>query len=320
MSLSTVASPVGYLGPAGTFSHEALVTLLPEAADVVPMASVTRALDAVRGGEVAASLVPIENSVEGAVSATLDELASGDGLQIVAEIAIPVRFCLAALPDVEGPVRTVVTHPHAMAQCRAWLAQNYPEADLVPASSTASAAVSVARGDYDAAICAKRAALTYDLEILSDDLADNRDAETRFILVSRPGPPPPATGADKTTLDIYMRADAPGALLELLTEFAVRGVNLTRIESRPTKTALGNYYFSVDCEGHISDDRVAEALMGLHRVSGRITYLGSYARHDGHAPLSRPGTSNNDFAEARTWLARIHGLREAGEEGMRGVD
>lgn len=177
---------IGYLGPAGTFSHEALVQLLPDVVDPVPMASVTRALEAVRTGLVAASLVPIENSVEGAVSATLDELAAGTGLQILAEIAIPVRFCVAVRPGARIPVRSVVTHPHAIAQCRSWLAENLPDADLVPAASTAAAAVSVANGEYDAAICSLRAAAATGLAILADDVADNNDAETRFILV---GPP-----------------------------------------------------------------------------------------------------------------------------------
>lgn len=312
MILQVPDAPIGYLGPSGTFTHEALLQLLPEVTDPRPMASVTRALEAVRSGDVSASLVPIENSVEGAVSATLDELALGRGLQILAEVAIPVRFCVARRAGSTGEVRTVVTHPHAMAQCRTWLADHLPQAEHVPAASTASAAVAVAAGEYDAAICSHVAATANGLEILADDVGDNHDAETRFILVGLPGPPAAPTGADKTTLDIYMREDQPGALLEILTEFAVRGVNLTRIESRPTKTTLGNYYFSVDCEGHIVDERVAEALMGLHRVCGNVRYLGSYARHDGRSPLSRAGTSNNDFAEARSWLARIQGLREEG--------
>lgn len=308
---------IGYLGPAGTFTHEALLMLLPTAADdIVAMASVAKALDAVRDGEVAASLVPIENSVEGAVSATLDELAVGGGLQIRAEIAIPVRFCLAAT-DPESPIRTVVTHPHAQAQCRTWVADHLPGIEVVPAASTAAAAAAVARAEFDAAICAHRAAAEYGLSIRADDIADNPDAETRFILVGPPGPPPPATGADKTTLDVYLREDHPGALLEILTEFAVRGVNLTRIESRPTKTTLGNYYMSIDCEGHVSDEAVGEALMGLHRICGSVHYRGSYARHDGRPPLRRAGTSNNDFAEARSWLARIRNLRESGEEDVR---
>ncbi|MFI0433522.1 MAG: prephenate dehydratase [Candidatus Nanopelagicales bacterium] len=300
------AGRLGYLGPAGTFSHEALAALAPEVDALVPIGSVSRALDSVRSGEVAAALVPIENSVEGAVSTTLDELAAGADLQIVAEIAIPVRFCLAAREGaVLADVRTVVTHPHAQAQTRAWLAHALPDADVVPAASTAAAAVAVAQGEFDAAVCAARAADEYGLEVLAADIADNRDAETRFILVSLPCDPPPPSGADKTTLELFMRADHPGALLEILTEFAVRGVNLTRIESRPTKTILGNYYFSVDCEGHVADDRVGEALMGLHRICGDVRYRGSYARHDGRSPIMREGTSNADFAAARKWLDQI---------------
>jgi len=304
-----MSDQVAYLGPAGTFSHEALLTLMPQVVAPVPLPTVTRALAAVRNGEVALALVPIENSVEGAVSATLDELSAGNGLRILAEIAIPVEFCLAA-PASVASVRTIVTHPHAEAQCRGWLAAHHPDASVVPASSTAAAAAAVARGEFDAAICARIAAKEYGLTELATEIADNPDAQTRFILVGRPGRSPEPTGADKTTLELFMREDHPGALLEILTEFAVRGVNLTRIESRPTKTSLGSYYFSVDCEGHVTDARVAEALMGLHRICAEVRYLGSYPRHDNRKPVMRDGTRNNDFAEAREWLATLQDLRE----------
>ena len=299
----------GYLGPRGTFSHEALLTLRPDATDPQPMRTVTVALDAVRAGEVTAALVPMENSVEGAVSATLDELAAAGDLQIVAEVAVPVRFVLATRPD-QRVVTSILTHPHAAAQCRGWLAQHYPDVDVVPASSTAAAAVSVARGEYDAAVCAHRAAFEYELTVAADDIGDNPEATTRFVLVRRPGPPPPPSGADKTTLEIFMREDHPGALLEILTEFAVRGVNLTRIESRPTKTTLGKYYFSVDCEGHVDDERVGEAMMGLYRICAEVRYKGSYPRHDNLAPVARPGTGNSDFVAARRWLNEVRGLGE----------
>jgi prephenate dehydratase len=300
---------VAYLGPAGTFSHEALLTLLPYVDDPLPLPTVTRALAAVRAEEVHLALVPIENSVEGAVSATLDELSADGGLNIVAEIAIPVEFCLAARPGITD-VRTVVTHPHAEAQCRAWLASQYPEAAVVPASSTAAAAAAVARGEFDAAICAQIAAKEYGLAELAIQIADNPDAQTRFILVGPAGRVPARTGADKTTLELFMRADHPGALLEILTEFAVRGVNLTRIESRPTKTSLGSYYFSVDCEGHIQDARVAEALMGLHRICADVRFLGSYPRHDNRSPVMREGTRNEDFAGAQKWFDALLNPRE----------
>lgn len=300
---------VGYLGPAGTFTHQALLELYPDLVEPVPIATVTQALAAVREGKVDLALVPIENSVEGAVSATLDELSSGSGLHIVAEIAIPVDFCLA-VRDVATPVHTVVTHPHAEAQCRSWLAEHHPGASVIPASSTASAAAAVAHGEFDAAVCARIAADVYGLAVAADGIADSADAQTRFILVAPPGRIPEPTGADKTTLELYMREDHSGALLEILTEFAVRGVNLTRIESRPTKTTLGSYYFSVDCEGHICDARVAEALMGLHRVCAEVRYLGSYPRHDNRAPLMREGTRNKDFAEAQEWLNTLLDPRE----------
>ena len=300
---------VGYLGPSGTFSHQALLALDPDIDNPIAMATVSQALAAVREGSVDLALVPIENSVEGAVSATLDELSSGEGLHIVAEIAIPVDFCLS-VGDATTDIKTIVTHPHAEAQCRQWLAANYPQAQVIPASSTANAAASVARGEFDAAICADIAAEVYGLSVVAAGIADSAEAQTRFILVGPPGRIPEASGADKTTLELYMRADHPGALLEILTEFAVRGVNLTRIESRPTKTALGSYYFSVDCEGHITDERVREALMGLHRVCAEVRYLGSYPRHDNQAPLMREGTRNKDFAEAREWLNTLLDLRE----------
>lgn len=304
-----MSQAVGYLGPAGTFSHEALLTLLPNVVDPIALPTVTRALSAVRTGEVDQALVPIENSVEGAVSATLDELSTDGGLNIQAEIAIPVEFCLATRPG-HTEIRSVVTHPHAEAQCRGWLATHYPDAAVVPASSTAAAAAAVARGEFDAAICAQIAAREYELQEVARQIADNPDAQTRFILVGPAGQVPPSTGADKTTLELFMREDHPGALLEILTEFAVRGVNLTRIESRPTKTSLGSYYFSVDCEGHIDDARVAEALMGLHRICADVRFLGSYPRHDNRAPVMREGTRNEDFAEAQKWFATLLDPRE----------
>lgn len=300
---------LAFLGPSGTFTEAALLAMpVSVGAVLVPEPTVASALNGVRTGAYDAALVPIENSVEGSVSATLDELGFGEPLVIADEIALPVRFCLMALPGVsiEG-VKSVATHPHAEAQCRAWLAEHLPGALVIPASSTAAAAAALREQPtpYDAAIAQELAAQRYGLQVLARDIADNEDASTRFVLVARPGPPPPRTGADKTTLMLFMRADHSGALLEILTEFAVRGINLTRIESRPTKKTLGDYYFSVDLEGHVEDARVGEALMGLRRVCAHVRYLGSYPRHDGKVPVLRDGTSDEDFADAREWLAQI---------------
>jgi prephenate dehydratase len=255
-------------------------------------------------------MVPLENSVEGSVATTLDELASGEPLQVTREVVLPVRFALLARPGTGmHDVRTVATHPHAEAQCRRWLREVLPEASVVLSPSTADAAREVAAGRYDAALSAPVAADHYGLTALADDVHDRDDAVTRFVLVSRPGPPPAPTGTDRTSLFAYIADDHPGALLELLTEFAVRGVNLTRIESRPTGDRLGRYFFSVDCEGHVADARVGEALSALRRVCADVRVLGSYPRADGVAPTLRPGTADEDFRDSAAWLAR---LREGG--------
>lgn len=299
----------GFLGPAGTFAEAALRTLPAAArADLSPYASVPAALDAVRRGEVDGALVPFENSVEGAVPTTLDELASGDPLQVVREVLLPVSFALLARPGT-GPeqVRTVATHPHAEAQCRRWLRDVLPQAQVVTTPSTADAAKAVAEGRYDAAIAAPLAAELYGLAVLAPEVHDSEGAVTRFVLVARPGPSAAPTGADRTTLVAFIAEDHPGALLELLTEFAVRGVNLTRIESRPTGGGLGRYCFSVDCEGHLADARVGEALSALRRACADVRFLGSYPRADGTTPVVRPGTSDADFRDAAAWLTRLRG-------------
>ena len=302
---------VAYLGPRGSFAEAAARALLADAdVEFVASASVQVALDAARAGEVDAALVPIENSVEGSVSVTLDELANGKRLVIIDEVVIPVRFSLMARPgtSVSSIVR-IATHPHAQAQVRGWIAEHLPQAHVIPALSTAAAAAAVAEEPpaFDAAVAQSIAAEIYGLEIVADDIQDNDDAFTRFVLVRLPGEIPPPTGADKTTLSLYMKQDEPGALLAILSEFAVRGVNLTRIESRPTKKALGDYYFSVDLEGHVADARVSEALMGLHRVCLDVRFLGSYARHDGKQPVLRAGVTDSDFAEAQAWLDKLKG-------------
>ena len=298
-----------YLGPEGTFTEQALRTLPAAAkADLQPCSTVTVALDAVRNGEADGAVVPIENSVEGSVPVTLDELATGDPLMITREMTVPIAFSLVAPHGVDrDAVRRVATHPHAAAQTRRWCALHLPGAEVVHTSSTAYAAFMLTQPDpgWDAAISAPVAAEHYRLATLATSIGDNPDALTRFVLVSRPGSPPPPTGRDKTSLVAFMREDHPGALLEILDQLTVRGVNMTRIESRPTGAALGNYCFSIDCEGHIEDARVGEALMGLRRVCADVRFLGSYERHDGVAPDIRVGTSDREFLDAAAWLARL---------------
>lgn len=298
----------GFFGPEGTFTHQALLTLPALRNDPVPYATVAGALEAVRAGEVTAALVPIENSVEGGVSATLDNLAYGDPLVITREVLLPVQFTLFVRPGTTlADVRQVLTHPHAAAQCREWLAANLPQATVTEGGSTAAAAAEVAdpRSRFDAAVCAAIAGEMHGLVPAATAIADNPDAVTRFVLVSRPGPVGPPTGADKTTMVLFMYEDHPGALLEILEQFASRGVNLCRIESRPTRKTLGDYCFSVDAEGHIDDARLAEAMMGLHRICADVVFLGSYPRADRVEPRVVRGTSNRDYAEAAAWLHRL---------------
>ncbi|MEO6702947.1 MAG: prephenate dehydratase [Jatrophihabitantaceae bacterium] len=303
-----------FLGPAGTFAHAAAQQFLDSAPrpspdeqpELVGYASVTQAIDALHHGEVDAAVVPLENSVEGAVPATLDALAGEQSLMILAETFLPVVFDLMARPGTAlGQVRTVATHPHAEAQVRRYLLSELPAAEVALVGSTAGGAQAVAAGHYDAAIAPAGAAELYGLATLANDIADNQGAVTRFVLLGRPQPAPPPTGNDRTTLVTYLREDHSGALLQILTEFASRGINLTRIESRPTKGRIGQYCFSIDCEGHLADQRVADALAALYRVCASVRYLGSYRREDGSQSAVLTGCADADYDDAAAWLAKI---------------
>jgi prephenate dehydratase len=276
-------------------------------AELIPFATVTLAIDAVRAGTVDGALVPMENSVEGAVPATLDELAgAGASLIIASEIYRAVEFDLLARPGVDlADVKTVATHPHAEAQVRRFLHDSLPGADIHLLGSTAAGAAATAAGDFDAAVATEIAGRLYGLATLAHDIADHTGAMTRFVLLTRPTPPPPPTGNDRTSLVVYLREDHAGALLEILTEFGMRGVNLTRIESRPTKTGVGQYCFTIDCEGHVFDARVGDALAATHRVSGGVRFLGSYPRAEGTQSTVPTGRGDAEFAEADIWLTKI---------------
>ncbi len=303
-----------YLGPEGTFAEVAARSLEVEGGvELVPADTVADAVAAVREGAVAGAVVPFENSVEGSVSVTLDELSGGSPLHIAREILVPVRLLLLGRPGTAlGDVRAVASHPHATAQCRHWLRAHLPAARIISTSSTAEAAAGVAAGrdGIDAAVGSAGAARRYGLSELAADIGDHRQAVTRFVLLVPPGPAAEPTGSDRTTLVTFIREDHPGALLELLTEFAVRGVNLTRIESRPTGHGLGRYCFSIDCEGHIRDARVGDALAALHRFCEEVRFCGSYPRAEGETSPARPGTGDADFQESAGWLERVRQGRE----------
>jgi len=283
-----------YLGPQGTFTEQAARLLVDRlcadipggTVELAPVAGVSAALGAVRSGAADAACVALESSVEGAVPLTQDELTHGDPLMITAEAYVPITFDLLVRPGTDlASIRTVGAHPHGHAQIREWLATNLPDAEAVMAASNAAAAESVGNGELDAAAAAPVAGPRYGLVTLAGDIGEIRDAVTRFVLLRRPGPPPPATGNDRTSLVLSV-GNHPGSLLAVLGEFASRGINLTRLESRPARSKLGVYVFLVDADGHLAEPAMAEVLSTLVRRSALLRLLGSYPRIEGiNVPL-----------------------------------
>lgn len=270
-----------YLGPEGTFT-EAALQRVPEARGATKLAagSVITALNHVRTGEVEAAVVPIENSVEGGVSATLDEIAVGNELHIVREVLVPISFMLVGRPGGTqelAQLRSVSTHTHAWAQVRSWAEANIAQAGFQQASSTAAGARGLLDDTttYDAAVCAPHLARGLDLPILAEGIEDTVGAVTRFVVVAQPGTLPERTGSDKTSLVVPLPEDHPGALVQIMNQFSTRGINLSRIESRPTGEYLGKYFFSIDLEGHLGEERVGAALAALHRMFPGVRFMGS---------------------------------------------
>lgn len=281
---------IGYLGPAGTFTEQALFTQ-PDLCDaeLVALGSIPDILAAAAEGRIDAGFIPIENAIEGTVTDAQDGLAFAVDLLIQREVIIPVQLHLLGVPGATlTGVTKVMSYPHAYGQCRGFLERSLPEAAFEATNSTADAARLTA-GDADptvAAIATSRAGELYGLEALATDIEDHPDNATRFVLVA-PRLVAPPTGHDKTSVVIYQRADTPGSLLGILQEFAVRAVNLTRLESRPTRRGLGDYCFLVDLEGHISDDIVADALRSLKAHQQDVKFLGSYPAAGEAGPTRR---------------------------------
>jgi len=305
----SVDQPVlAYLGPAGTFTEQALhsqADLLDYT--LTPTTSIPEVLRMVGDGRADFGFVAIENSIEGSVNITQDTLTFDTDLLIQREVVSKIELNLLAHAGVGlGDVEMVLSFPHAIAQCRTWLAENLPEAATGAANSTADAARQVAedRPPATAAIATSRAAQAYGLEILVPDIEDHPENETRFVLVAAEGVPGPS-GHDKTSLVVFQDADRPGSLLGILQEFAARSINLTRLESRPTKQGLGDYCFLIDLEGHVADEVVADCLRNLHMKNGRVKFLGSYpaASDDGGTRDQASEASR----EADQWLDSLRG-------------
>jgi prephenate dehydratase len=294
---------IAYFGPQGTFTEQA-ARQLHATAELMPCETIRAAMTAVRKGDADAACVPVENSVEGPVSATLDGLAEDDPLVAVAEALLPIRFSMLAHPDTDpGALRTVASHPHALAQVQRWLEHHFPDAEHIAASSTAAAAVGVTQGQYDAAVTAPVAAEHYPLKVIATDVADVPDARTRFLLLRRPGALPEPTGHDRTSV-VAAAENRTGALSELLTELAIRGINLTRLDARPIRGSFGRYRFYFDFEGHVAEPRVGDALAALRRRCD-VRFLGSHPRADDGAASPSAAASNDVFVHAAEWVESI---------------
>jgi prephenate dehydratase len=293
-----------YLGPAGTFTW----TALDQVPDAAPerrraVANVGEALGDVVSGRATAAMIAIENSIEGGVTAAQDALAGIPGLRIIGEHLVPVDFVLAVRPGTAlNEVRVVAAHPVAYAQSHRRLDRDLPGHEHLIATSNIAAPRLLVDGKADAAIAPPGIDTLLPVEIVATELADNRDAVTRFVLVSASREIPERTGADKTSVVVELPHDRPGGLVEMLEQFATRGVNLSLLTSRPIGDALGRYRFVIDFQGHIQDERVADALLGLKRFSPNVTFLGSYPAADRRHIEAAPRYDDAVFIDARDWL------------------
>ncbi len=300
-------SSVGYLGPAGTFTEEALLSQrdLSEMS-IVAMTSITEVIEAASSGDIDYGFVPIENSIEGTVLATLDSLLFDADLLIQREVSLEVHQNLLAVSGTDiSEIREVYSYPVATAQVRYFLRNNLPQAEIKASTSTAEAAkfVAASKDRTKAAIAPMAAAKEYGLEAIRSSIEDHPGNETRFLLLHRRHIPKP-TGNDKTTVVCFQVTDRPGSLLSILAQFSARGINLTKLDSRPTRRQLGEYCFIIDLEGHIADSLVADCLRELRTTLPELKFLGSY-------PSSRSPkvdeSNNSPQRGAQDWIDELRG-------------
>ncbi len=308
--MPTEAGPIAYLGPPATFTEEALLTEADLAArQLRPVPTIADAFDAVVEGSASAAFVPIENSIEGPVNATVDQLVFSEGLAVHREVVLDVHLDLMGVAGTPlGSVRRVISFPHAAAQCRRYLRDRLPQAEVGEASSTAEAARLVAEAGLAevAAVAAPLAAKVYGLEVLDHAIEDHDGNQTRFVLVGPSGVPPP-TGHDRTTVVCFQHADRPGSLHSILGQFAARSLNLTFIESRPTKQALGQYCFVITVEGHVADEVLGDCLKELRMQLDELKFLGSYPVA-GEAASRRREEVEAGRRSAQEWLDSLRAL------------
>ncbi|MGB2727478.1 MAG: prephenate dehydratase [Halobacteriota archaeon] len=279
---------IGILGPTGTFSETAAVSWLKrkghgksetENVEIKYYETIFDVTESLLRREVDYGIVPIENSLEGSVGETLDVLSSENdevGMRIVGEVLVPIKICLLAKQNLSFvKIKKVVSHPHALAQCKQFIRGRLKGVELKSVDSTAGAAKLASQSEEIAALASEEAAWKYHLNILEENVQD-KDSVTRFVVLSRGDVKTAPTGKDKTSALIYLKKDRPGALYDVLGEFAQREINLTKIESRPSKKAMGDYMFHIDCEGHIEEEKIKEALESVERKVARLKILGAY--------------------------------------------
>ena len=308
--MATTHKRIGFFGPFGTFTEQALQTQADLAtAELVPFRSVPDVLDAVANGDVDAGFVPIENSIEGTVNFTQDALIFDYELLIQREVVLDIEHCLLARKGTTlADVTTVHSIPIATAQCSGWLRTNLPHADVQVANSTADAARTVGRIGAEetgmAALAPANAAALYGLEVIARDIADHVGNQTRFVLVAREGIPA-STGHDKTGIVVFQRADEPGSLISILQEFAARRINLSLLSSRPTKAGgLGDYCFIIYADGHVGEELMADVLRDLHTKQGGVKFLGSYPAAGEQAHSAREHADSR-WKDADDWVSHL---------------
>jgi prephenate dehydratase len=302
---------LGYLGPHGTFTEEALLSEPEYAAGRhTAFGSLVEVLDAVREDRVDLAFVPLENAIEGTVRDIVDSLIFDADLRIQREVVLDIHLHLLARPETAlDEVEAVASIPMASAQCRRFLVERLPRAEILATNSTAEAARLVGTGDpalgprTAAAIAPRLSAALYGLDLLAEDVEDHPDNQTRFVALARTGIPAP-TGHDRTTIACFQRDDHPGSLHSILGQFSARDINLTKLESRPTKRALGEYCFLIDFEGHLADAVVADCLRDLHAELADVKFLGSYPAAGPRAPARRREADASRRAAA-DWVAAL---------------
>jgi prephenate dehydratase len=299
---------IGYFGPAGTFTEQALLSQADLAGcELVPYRTVPDVLDAVDNNAVDLGFVPIENSIEGTVNFTQDALVFDHDLLIQREVVLDIEHCIVAKKGVAlADITTLLSIPVATAQCHAYIREHLGNAEVRAANSTAEAARIVGEDSAKsmAAVAPRNAAALYGLEVLASNIADHEGNQTRFVLVGK-DTIPAATGHDRTALVVFQRADEPGSLISILQEFAARRINLSQLLSRPTKRGgLGDYCFIMYADGHIKDELVADILRDLHAKQGAVKFLGSYPAAGVHAHTTREHADAR-WREADDWVSAL---------------